>query len=537
MTFEEKLKSLPPQEVWEEYCGFLDLSMDKYMDIQSRLLLEQIDLMSNCELGKRFFGAKPPKSIDEFRDMVPLTKYENYADILLTKCENMLPAAPVIWLSTTWEGGDHPFKCAPYTDAMLEVYRRNILGAMLLSTSNKRGAFHVRPHARVLYSLAPLPYASGLFPNLVAPEISIEFLPPIKDSQKLSFTQRCKKGFQMGISGGMDQFYGMTSIVYSMSKSFGDTSRGGTLRDAMAMSPKMLVRYLKARYRSKRDGVSITPGDIFRLDGFVCVGTDTSLYKNELESLWGRRPLEVAGGTETCLLGTETWSKDGLVFYPDNCFYEFIPESEMEKNLADESYIPRTYLMDELSAGEKYELVITVLKGGAFMRYRVGDIYRCIRLNNAHDGINLPQFEYIDRIPTVIDIDGFTRITEREIETVIELSGVRVRDWIALKEHDGKKHSYLQMYAELDPEAAVRGVADAMVLKEHLSVYFRCFDSDYNDLKRLIGVDPLNITLLKSGAIAAFEAKGQKIKRLNPRKQDVVDLLRFSGFERGRDGN
>ncbi len=535
MTFEEKLKSLPPHEVWEEYCGFLDLSLDEYMAVQSRLLMEQIDLMSRCGLGKRFFGDKVPKSVDEFRKIVPLTKYEHYADILLTKREDMLPAPPTIWLSTTWEGGDHPFKCAPYTQAMLDVYRRNILGAMLLSTSNKRGSFHIRPHARVLYSLAPLPYASGLFPSLIESEIKIDFLPSLGESQKLSFTQRCKKGFQMSLRGGMDQFYGMTSIVYSMSKSFSDLSRGGKLRDALTMSPKMLVRYLKARYRSKRDGVPIKPGDIFRLDGFVCIGTDTALYKGELEKLWGRRPLELAGGTEPCLLGTETWSRDGLVFFPDNCFYEFIPEIEMEKNLEDESYVPRTYLMDELSPGENYELVLTVLKGGAFMRYRVGDIYHCIRLNNAHDGTNLPQFQYIDRVPTVIDIDGFTRITKREIDTVIELSGIRVRDWVALKEHDSNNRSYLHMYAELDPEAAVRGVADANVLKEHLSVYFRCFDSDYNDLKRLIGVDPLCVTLLKSGTLAAFEATGRKIKRLNPRKRDMIDLCRFAGIYKGGD--
>ncbi len=78
----------------------------------------------------------------------------------------------------------------------------------------------------------------------------------------------------------------------------------------------------------------------------------------------------------------------------------------MERSLADSSYEPRTCLMNEVEEGEKYELVISVLKGGVFMRYRVGMSNRCIALKMS--GITFDfRFEYIDRIPTVIDIAGF----------------------------------------------------------------------------------------------------------------------------------
>ena len=59
MTFEEKLKRCPPAEVWQEYCGFLSLSLPEYMDIQKRLLMEQVQLMSGCALGQRFFKGIP----------------------------------------------------------------------------------------------------------------------------------------------------------------------------------------------------------------------------------------------------------------------------------------------------------------------------------------------------------------------------------------------------------------------------------------------------------------------------------------------
>ena len=36
MTFQQKLKTLSKTELWNEYCGYLDLSIDEYMYIQKR---------------------------------------------------------------------------------------------------------------------------------------------------------------------------------------------------------------------------------------------------------------------------------------------------------------------------------------------------------------------------------------------------------------------------------------------------------------------------------------------------------------------
>ena len=113
MNLKEKLKKQQYNEIWQQYCGFLDLSMDGYMKIQKRLMEEQIRLWSNCGLGQSILKGKHPRNLDEFRKMVPLTEYEDYADILLTKQPDMLPGNPVIWIQTTWEGGKHPIKVAP----------------------------------------------------------------------------------------------------------------------------------------------------------------------------------------------------------------------------------------------------------------------------------------------------------------------------------------------------------------------------------------------------------------------------------------
>ncbi len=113
MRFKEKLKKLPAKEIWDEYCGFLDLSIEEYMDIQYRLLREQIDCYSRCGLGQKIMDGAAISSVEEFRKKVPLTTYEDYAEILLNKKVEMLPGEPVVWLETTWESGSRPAKLAP----------------------------------------------------------------------------------------------------------------------------------------------------------------------------------------------------------------------------------------------------------------------------------------------------------------------------------------------------------------------------------------------------------------------------------------
>lgn len=528
--FSEKLKKRSSKDIWEEYCGFLDLSIDDYMKIQKRLLKEQLENMARCDLGKRIMGDRIPATAEEFRRTVPLTIYEDYADIILAKDEAKLPGKPVVWLETTWESGSRPVKLAPYTREMLDVYSNNILAAMILSTSVRKGQFSVRNGDRALYGLAPLPYATGLFPLLIAPEMDLRFMPSTKEAANLSFSQQNKRGFSLAVKGGLDQFFGMSSVVFTITRNFASFASSGNfrLRDLAGMSPKMLYRILRAKYICKRDNRPMQPKDIFTLKGFVCVGTDTALFKDELEEAWGMRPLEIHGGTEPACMGTETWSRNGLVFFPDNAFYEFIPKAEMLKNEADPSYIPRTLTMNEVAAGEDYEIVLTSFKGGAFMRYRPGDMYRCVRVKNDKDGLDLPQFEYIDRVPSVIDIAGFTRITEASISKVIERSRLAVGRWFALKEYDEGKRSFLHFFVEIDEDTRESAYLDEQVIREHFSVYYRSYDHDYKDLKRLLGMDPLSVTLLPVGCISSFEEQmGHRLRSINPDAHDMAQLRRW----------
>ena len=95
------------------------------------------------------------------------------------------------------------------------------------------------------------------------------------------------------------------------------------------------------------------------------------------------------------------------------------------------------------------------------------------------------------------------------------------------KEFNEKDDPFLHMYLELPPDAQAGEVVTRTVLTEHLSLYFKYFDSDYGDLKKLLNMEPLQITILKYGTIAAYEQKmGERLPRINPGMLDIVGLLR-----------
>ncbi|WP_367941953.1 GH3 family domain-containing protein [Enterocloster citroniae] len=534
MTFEEKLANQEYDRIWQEYCGFLDLDMESYMRIQRRLLEEQIRLWSSSPLGQKILKGRTPSNVEEFRSMVPLTTYEDYADVLLLKKEDMLPDKPIIWLQTTWEGGKHPIKVAPYTNAMLETYKNNIITCLMMATSKGRGSFDISIGDTFLYGLAPLPYITGLIPLGLQDQFHMEFLPPVNEAVNMTFSERNKKGFKMGLIKGIDFFFGMGSVAYYVSMSIASLSEGGrkggsSLKKLFTMPPNMAVKFLKAKKQCQKENRQLMPKDLFKLKGFLCAGTDNRCYKDDLEELWGVRPVEVFAGTEPSFVGTETWNRNGLYFFPDACFYEFMPQDEMYRNMEDPSYAPKTVCMDQVVPGEVYELVLTVLKGGAFARYRVGDMYRCLGLASKEDDTRIPRFEYIDRVPDIIDIAGFTRISENSIKNVIELSGLEVAGWVALKEFTPDKgRPYLHMYVELAPGTVVNRAVSRELLKEHLTIYFKYVDQDYQDLKRILGMDPLEITVLRCGTFKAYkERAGKTLRHINPSIHDVQEMVRM----------
>lgn len=517
-TLRDMLRDQEYDRIWKAYLGFLDLSIDEFMDIQNRLLLEQIELLKKCELGQKLLGRRNIKTVADFRKYVPLTTYDFYADTLLNKRSDELPSEPLHWVQTTWKGGAKPIKLAPYSRTMVEENTKMFMASLILSTSKGRGHFNLQNYDKFLYGMAPRPYLTGYAPYILKHEVDFEYLPSTEQAETLDFKERNVVGFKLAIKYGADLFYGVSSVLVKIGESFanGSNSSRGLI---MPGNPKQAAKLIKAWWKKKVKKQQLLPKDMFEFKGIVCGGTDSDTYKSQIEHLFGITPLEIFGGTESAGVATETWSRNGLTFFPDVNFLEFIPEDELKKEQDNEGYQPQTILLDEIEPGQIYELVITKLRGGAFVRYRIGDLMKCIGLENKEDNVKLPQVKYLDRVQNIIDLAGFTRITKQIMGDAIKLSNVGITEWTACKEY-GEDRPYIKLYFENTKQLSHDQLRDK--INEELIH----LDSDYHDVHTMLGYDPLRLEEISVGTFEQHRTKhNTRISRINPTKEELFQLL------------
>jgi len=481
-------------DLWSRYCGFIDLDIPLFMKIQEELLLEQLRLLHASKLGRKFLGDTAPESASEFRETVPLTTYSDYVEILNKKDESALPAKPLFWAMTTGKPDEYDEKWAPYPYKMVLNNARAFLGAVIMSTAYGRGKFKFGYRKQFLYGMAPLPYITGTIPYGLKYEYEFDYLPPYESAEKMSFGKRNLTGFELGFQKGIDYFFGVASVLVKVGDSFSNYLR--TLKSlSLVKQPKKFLLLSKAYLKSRLFGRDILPRDVWKLTGIVCGGIDSALYADRIEYFWGKKPLELYGGTEIGIVAFQAWNRKGMTFVPYTNFLEFIPWQEHERNRLDPKYQPKTVLLNDLKAGELYEVVITSLNGGAFVRYRIGDLIKVISSSDDEIKINLPQVKFENRTEDVIDIAGFTRLTERVIWQSLINAKIQFKDWIAVKEISKKEREpFVHIYAEIVDNSLSESYIEELIhnsLKE--------LDHDYKDYEQMIGRKPFKFTLVPKG--------------------------------------
>jgi hypothetical protein len=222
--------------------------------------------------------------------------------------------------------------------------------------------------------------------------------------------------------------------------------------------------------------------------------------------------VEAYGGSEGGMCAAQTWDREGMVFYPNLNFFEFIPEREWFKWQLDHSYQPKTVLLDEVKAGEIYEIVITNFHGGVMTRYRVGDMIKITSLRNKKLNIDIPQIVFHSRADELIDITGFGHLTERLIWEAIEGAGIPYTDWTARKEVVDDKpilHLYLEPKDDFiaSEQAVAAAIYDELIKLD--SVYHYNIYSAYGDPEAVLGLKPVVVTFLRQGAFSSYIAQRQ----------------------------
>ena len=333
------------QELWQRCCGFIDLSIEDFMCIQRRLLMEQLELLGRCELGQRIMNGARPESIDEFREVVPLTTYADYAPYLLKRRMDVMPRKPILWQCTSGKSGEYPYRWAPVTARQLDEIEQIIFALLFFSSCKGRGEFSLREKDKVLYGMAPPPYTTGTMTRVFPNEL-FSLLPPIEESEVIPFEERIKRGFEMALSQGLDMNISMSSVAVAIGERFSQRGKNEASIRSLLKKPRTTLRLVKGLVKSKLARRSLMPKDLWSLKGLITFGIDGYVYKERIKEMWGRYSLNFYGCTEAVFIATQTWDYDGMTFIPNLNFLEFIPENESIRSREDESYQPSTLILD-----------------------------------------------------------------------------------------------------------------------------------------------------------------------------------------------
>lgn len=522
----ELLREGRTEELWQKCCGFVDLSIDQFMTIQRRLLLGQIELLKRCELGNKVMRGARPRSVEEFREVVPITTYADYAPYLPERIESAMPSPPMFWQRTAGRSEAYPFKWVPVTRRMYEELGEIFLCIMIFGSCKGRGDIVLEEHDKFLYAMAPPPYASGCWAHRAAEEGIFDFLPPLDEAEKMEFEQRLMQGFKLALSDGMSLLFALTGVLVMIGEQFSQRGDGKSVLP-MLTKPKLLLRMLRAMAKSKVAGRAMLPRDIWSLKMLVGFGIESTVYREKIKHMWGRYPLDVYGSTETVMIATQTWDYGSMTFIPHINFLEFMPEDEYRKWAANPSHEPTTLLLDEVKSDENYLMVITNFYGGAYVRYFLGDIVRITSLRNEKLNIDIPQMLFYSRVDTIVDIDGCIVMPEGYVWQALENSGVAYQDWVVKQERDEQKH---KLHFYIEPKGGVEIIAGqpaVAISKQLRSVNpFYCVYED----RREVAVE---VTVLPTGAFALYTARqrasGADLAHLKPPhvnpSDDVVDFL------------
>ncbi len=511
------------QELWIKHCGYLTMQPEEFMEIQTRLLQEQLKLMAACDLGKTLMGDRAPQTVEEFQQTVPFTTYEDYTQLLKDRNEDILPVKPYIWTRTSGRTSHKGPKWVPYPKLMYDRLGDAVVGAMLMSSCSHPGDVKLERNDKLLLATAPPPYTSAYISRAAQDQLDIQFLPPLDEGENMDYGTRLAAGFKLAMRYGLDYFMGLSSVLARMGEQFESEAGNTTKPSRDLLNPLVLGRLIRALVVTKIQGRSILPKDIWRLKGIMSGGTDTNIYRDKIEYYWGFKPLEGYACTEFGNLAMQSWNFKGMTFFPDAAFFEFIPMEEFAKNQEDPNYIPKTVLYDELELGI-YEVVMTSFHGGVFLRYRIGDFFEVAALEDREIGSPLPQLNFYSRITDIIDIGNIARFTERDIWKALEEAGIAYTDWIVRKEVLNS-HPQLHIYIEPKPAASI----DVTTAKEDIDQYLGELVQDYDDLKSMFNYDPLVVSLLPKGAFGTYMQaqveSGADLAHIKPPHMQPSDMV------------
>jgi len=491
---------------WTRYCGFLDLSVDQFCEIQLRLLIRQLEEVTEAPLYKKLVGGAKLLSIDELRRAIPLTSYKDYAPYLQDGHESELPQKPRYWIHTSAARGT--FKRVPWTDRFHRLQSRNIISALILSAAEGPGDVQVMPGCKVLNLIPERPFASAQLAFGMKDQFSAQLIPPPETSEKLTFIKKMDAAIVMALNSNIDFAIGMTSSLLKFEERFRH------LLPDIRRSPSALVKLHPAvAWRllwSRRDGRQL-PAEAWKVKGIIGWGADSDVFEKDFEQQWGKKLLQMYASSESGIMAMQDWRHGPMAFLPDSVFFEFIPQEFVGRST------PPTVLIGDVEEGKVYEPVITSFYGMPFLRYRQGDLVRFVPVDGK--GNSVPRMTFVGRADDTIDLFGIARLNTEVFSQALGQSGLSQREWFLRKEFNSGR-VMLQLYIELD------GGTDVVDVERRVSRALKLIDRHFGEAVYTMGYNPIKIKALPPGTFRRL-GSGRSRVHMNPPDSTIQEIDRL----------
>ena len=153
---------------------------------------------------------------------------------------DVLPRKPILWQYTSGKSGEYSHRWAPVTARQLDEIETLIFALLFFSSCKQRGEIAFKEWDKVLYGMAPPPYATGSLAHAFPCEL-FNFLPPMEAAERMSFEERIQQGFELALSDGLDVCLSLSSVTVAIGDRFSQKGRKPNLK-TLLKRPKSLLR-------------------------------------------------------------------------------------------------------------------------------------------------------------------------------------------------------------------------------------------------------------------------------------------------------
>ena len=536
--------------VLEKYFNQYTLNSKK---VNKQVLFKILNRNKKCKYGKEY-NFTSIKSIDEYKDKVPITNYasyEKYIEEMLRGEKNILVAEDVEYFGHT-SGTTGKQKLVPVTKKSRKVGSKYM--ALLLEKFAYNNFKEQWNYGRglMLADTVMTTYSEGGVPICSATSGGMDAIKPIlpkiytspyevmkiKDKNAalylhLLFALKDKNLTYISgvfISNVLDALRVLEDNAELLVR---DIRRGSIDRNLNIddETRKKLNKYLKPN-AGRADEIELEFSKGFegicrriwpKLIYIASVtGANFSIYDDIVNYYTGSIPIySPAYASTEAMIGINPYiSKIRYVIIPDTAFYEFIPVKESNKEN------PKTYCIDELKVGEKYEIVITSYAG--FYRYRLGDVVKVVDYYN-----NSPEIEFLYRKNQALNMVS-EKTTEEHLraslsKTVKEFN-LSLVDYTTFEDNritPGRYVFYLEFNEEIPKNKIkfIENTLDKELQKANLA-YGRFRKNNRLACLSINVVRRNTFDIIKRYLISKGVSKSQiKIPRVITNKKDILNIL------------